>query len=62
MKPPVVLFKKESMKFYLFLKAKSQPKAYQHSWYKRKDAKKNFNNKIGESFLLLICLMFFDQE
>ena len=32
MKPPVVLFKKKSMKWYLFLKAKGQVKAYQHSY------------------------------
>ena len=31
MKPPVVQFKKKSMKLYLFLKSKSQAKAYQHS-------------------------------
>ena len=31
MKPPVALFKKNIMKLYLFLKAKSQAKAYQHS-------------------------------
>ena len=30
MKPPVALFKKEIMKFYLFLKTKSQVKVYQH--------------------------------
>ena len=31
MTPPVALFKKWIMKLYLFLKAKSQAKAYQHS-------------------------------
>ena len=31
MKPPVALFKKKIMKLYLFLKTKSQVKAYQHS-------------------------------
>ena len=31
MKSPVFLFKKKSMKLYLFLKGKSQAKAYQHS-------------------------------
>ena len=31
MKPPVALFKKRIMKLFLFLKAKSQAKAYQHS-------------------------------
>ena len=31
MKPPTVLFKKKSMKLRLFLKAKSQEKAYQYS-------------------------------
>ena len=31
MKPPVTLFKKKIMRLYLFLKAKSQAKAYQHS-------------------------------
>ena len=30
MKPPVALFKNKSMKLYLFLKAKSQAKAYRH--------------------------------
>ena len=31
MKPPVALFKKKMMKLYLFLKNKSQVKAYQRS-------------------------------
>ena len=31
MKPPVALFKKKIMKLYLFLKGKTQAKAYQHS-------------------------------
>ena len=31
MKPTVALFKKKIMKLYLFLKSKSQVKAYQHS-------------------------------
>ena len=31
MKPPVGPFEKKIMKLYLFLKAKSQAKAYQHS-------------------------------
>ena len=31
MKPPVALFKIKIMEMYLFLKAKSQAKAYQHS-------------------------------
>ena len=31
MKPPAALFKKKIMKLYLFLKIKSQVKAYQHS-------------------------------
>ena len=62
MKPPVVLFKKKSMIWYLFLKAKGQAKAYQHSCTylrKRKDLKKNVKKKIGESFLELICFIFY---
>ena len=31
MEPPVTLLKKRIMKLYLFLKAKSQAKDYQHS-------------------------------
>ena len=31
MKSPVALFKKKSMKLYLFLKAESQAKIYKHS-------------------------------
>ena len=31
MTPPIALFNKKSMNLYLFLKAKSQAKAYQHS-------------------------------
>ena len=31
MKPPVAIFKKNIMKYYLFLKPKSQVKAYQQS-------------------------------
>ena len=48
MKPPVALFKKRIIKLYLFLKAKSQPKAC--CLHERKDIKKNVKNKIGESF------------
>ena len=32
LKSPVTLFKKKSMKFYLFLEVESQVKAYQHSY------------------------------
>ena len=52
MKPPVALFKKTSMKLYLFLKAKSQAQTYQHSCmylHKRQDVKKNVKKKIGEN-------------
>ena len=65
MKPHVVLIKKNSMKLYLFLKAKSQAKAYLHSCmclhkrqayqhscmclHKRQDVKKNVKKKIGEN-------------
>ena len=52
MKPPVALFKKNSMKLYLFLKAKSQAKTYQHRCvclHKRQDVKKNVKKKIGEN-------------
>ena len=64
MKPPVVLFKKKIMKLHLFLKTKSQVKAYQHSQLyvvclsKWKDVKKNVKKKLGESFLELICFIF----
>ena len=64
MKPPVALFKKKVMKLYLFLKTKSQVKAYQHSQLyvvclsKWKDVKKNVKKKLGESFLELIYFIF----
>ena len=45
-KPPVALFKKKSMKLYLFLKAKSQT------------AKKSKKKKIGTKFLELIYFVF----
>ena len=64
MKPPVALFKKRSMKLYLFLKAKSQAKAYIINTVvcclrKRKDVKKTVKKKIGKSFLELICFIFY---
>ena len=64
MKPPVALFKKRSMKMYLFLKAKSQAKAYIFNtvvccFRKRKDVKKTVKKKIGKSFLQLICFVFY---
>ena len=64
MKPPVALFKKRSMKLYLFLKAKSQAKAYIINtvvccFRKRKDVKKTVKKKIGKSFLQLICFVFY---
>ena len=50
MKPPVTLFKKRSMKLYLFLKAKSSAKAYIINtvvcyFPKRKDVKETVNKK-----------------
>ena len=64
MKPPVALFKKRSMKMYLFLKAKSQAKAYIFNtvvccFRKRKDVKKTVKKKIGKSFLELIYFIFY---
>ena len=56
MKPHVVLIKKNSMKLYLFLKAKSQAQTYQHSCmclHKRQDVKKNVKKKIGENWFAL---------
>ena len=51
MKPPVALFKKRSMKLYLFLKAESQAKAciiniVVCSFHKRKRRKENCLEKI----------------
>ena len=64
MTPPVALFKKRSMKLYLFLKAKSQAKAYIINtvvccFRKRKDVKKTVKKKIGKSFLELTCFIFY---
>ena len=64
MKPSVALFKKRSLKLYLFLKAKSQAKAYIINTVvcclrKRKDIKKTVKKKIGKSFLELICFIFY---
>ena len=64
MKPPVGLFKKRSMKLYLFLKAKSQVKAYIINTVlcclrKRNDVKKTVKKKIAKSFLELICFIFY---
>ena len=58
-RPPIPLFnlfKKSSMILYLFLKAKSQAKAYiiktvACCFRKRKDVKKTVQKKIGKSFL-----------
>ena len=63
MTPPVALFKKRSMKLYLFLKAKSQAKAYIINtvvccFRKRKDVKKTVKKKVSKSFLELICFIF----
>ena len=67
MRPPVPLFnlfKKSSMILYLFLKAKSQAKAYIIKTVvcclrKRKDVKKTVKKKIGKSFLELTCFIFY---
>ena len=58
------LFKKSSMILYLFLKAKSQAKAYIIKTVvcclrKRKDVKKTVKKKIGKSFLELTCFIFY---
>ena len=65
MRPPVPLFnlfKKSSMILYLFLKAKSQEKAYfiktvKCCLRKRKDLKKTVKKKIGKSFLEPTCFI-----
>ena len=64
MKPPAGLFKKRSMKLYLFLKAKSQAKAYTINTVvcclrKRNDVKKTVKKKIAKSFLELICFIYY---
>ena len=67
MRPPVPLynlFKKSSLILYLFLKAKSQAKAYIIKTVvcclrKRKDVKKTVKKKIGKSFLELTCFIFY---
>ena len=64
MKQPVALFKKKSMKLYLFLKFKSQEKVYIINTvacclHKRKDVRKTVKIKIGKSFLELICFIFY---
>ena len=66
MRPYVSLFnlvKKSSMTLYLFLKAKSQAKAYIIKTVvcclcKRKDVKKTVKQKIDKSFLKLTCFIF----
>ena len=67
MSPPVPLFnlfKKSSMVLYLFLKVKSQAKAYivktvVYCLHRRKDVKKTVKKKIGKRFLELTCLIFY---
>ena len=67
MRPPVLLFnlfKKSSKILNLFLKAKSQAKAYIFKTVvcclcKRKDVKKAINTKIGKRFLDLTCCFIF---
>ena len=62
MQQPAVLFKKKSMKLCLFLKPKVKQKFINTvvcSLHKRKDVKKNVEKKIGESFLKLICFIFY---
>ena len=57
MKSPVALFRKKSMKLYLFSKAKSQGKAYHHScmlFALEKRRKEKCYIKIDQSFLELI--------
>ena len=61
MKPPVALFKKKNTKLNLFLKAKSQTKAYQHScmllaWEERRKEKCSEENRWE---LLRISLFYF---
>ena len=60
MKPPVPLFnlfKRSSMILHLFLKAKSQAKAYIINVWK--DVRKSLQKKIGKSFLELTCFIFY---
>ena len=67
MRAPVALFnlfKKSSVILHLFLKAKSQAKAYIIKTVvcclrKRKDVKKTVKKKIGKSFLELTCFIFY---
>ena len=64
MKSSVALFKERSMKWYLFLKVKSQTKAYIINTVvcclrKRKDVNKTVKKKIGKSFFQLICFIFY---
>ena len=67
MRPPLPLFnlfKKSSIILYLFLKAKSQAKAYIFKTVvcclsRRKDIKKTVNKKIGKRFLELTCCFIF---
>ena len=66
MKPPVALFKKKSMKLYLFLKAISQEKAHiintiAYCLHKRKDARKTVKIKIRKKFLELNCFIFYSR-
>ena len=66
-RPPVPLlnlFKKNSMILYLFLKGKSQAKAYIFKTVvcclrKRKNVKKIVKKKIGKSLLELTCFIFY---
>ena len=64
MKPLVALFKKKSIKLYLFFKAISQEKGYIINTvacclHKRKEIRKTVKIKIGRSFLELICFIFY---
>ena len=65
MRPPAPLFnlfKKSSMILYLFLKAKSQAKAYIIKtavlFAQEENVKKTAKKKIGKSFLELTCFFF----
>ena len=62
MKPPVALFKEKVMKLYLFKKPKVKQKLINKvvcCLRKRNEVKKNVKKKIGESFLELICFIFY---
>ena len=60
MKPPVVQFKKKSMKLYeIFKKQKSSKSLSTQLYVICKSIKKNVKKKRDESFLELICCIFY---